>query len=228
MGMRLAPSSVWTVLRRHGIDPSAQRTGLTWCEFLRAQASSLLACDFFTVDTVLLRRLYVLFFIELDSRQVHLTGITTNPTGTWVVQQARNLTMVLAERVQPVKFLIRDRDAKFASSFDEVFRSDGIRIIRTPVRAPRANAFAERLVGTVRRECLDRLLILGRRHLEHVLADYVVHYNEHRPHRALDQQCPLRAEPRHLPGILNQCSYVAATPSSVSYMSTDWWHDLAG
>jgi transposase InsO family protein len=191
MGVALAPSSVWAILNRHNVDPSPMRTGPSWYEFLRSQASSALACDFFTVDTVLLKRLYVLFFIELDTRRVYVTGITAHPTGAWAVQQARNLSMMLADRPHPVHFLIRDRDAKFVSSFDEVFRSESIRIIRTPIRAPRANAFAERFVGTVRRECLDRMLIFGRRHLEHVLADYVVHYNDHRPHRSLDQQAPL-------------------------------------
>ena len=140
---------------------------------------------------MLLKRLYLLFFIELDTRRVHVTGVTAHPIGPWVVQQARNLTMALEDRVHPVKFLIRDRDTKFTSSFDEVFRADGIRIIRTPIRAPRANAFAERFVGTVRRECLDRMLILGRRHLERVLDEYVAHYNGHRPHRALGQLAPL-------------------------------------
>ena len=147
----------------------------------------MLACDFFSVDTVLLRRLYVLFFIELDSRHVYLTGITASPVGAWVVQQARNLTMVLAERTRTVGFLVRDRDAKFTSGFDEVFRSERIRIIRTPVRSPRANAFAERFIGTVRRECLDRMLIFNRRQLEYVISEYVEHYNTHRPHRSLDQ-----------------------------------------
>ena len=166
LGIDLAPASVWNILQRHGLDPSPDRTGPTWGEFLRAQAATMLACDFFTVDTVLLRRLYVLFFIELDTRQVYVTGVTAHPTGAWVIQQARNLSYELAQRAQPVKFLIRDRDTKFTASFDEVFRSEGIRIIRTPIRAPRANAFAERFVGTVRRECLDRILIVGRRHLE--------------------------------------------------------------
>jgi len=191
MGVALAPSSVWAILHRHKVDPSPMRTGPSWNEFLRSQASSALACDFFTVDTVLVKRLYVLFFIELDTRRVYVMGMTSHPTGAWAVQQARNLSVMLANRAHPVKFLIRDRDTKFTSSFDEVFRSECIRIIRTPIRAPRANAFAERFVGTVRRECLDRMLIFGRRHLEHVLADYVVHYNDHRPHRALEQQAPL-------------------------------------
>jgi putative transposase len=195
IGVVLAPSSVWAILRRHGIDPSPIRSGPTWAEFLSSQASSMLACDFFSVDTVLLKRLYVLFFIELDTRRVGVTGITAHPTGSWVVQQARNLTMALEDRVRPVRFLIRDRDTKFTSSFDEVFRAEGIRIIRTPARAPRANAFAERFVGTVRRECLDRMLIFGRRHLERVLAEYVVHYNEHRPHRGLGQLAPLMLVP---------------------------------
>ena len=151
----------------------------------------MLACDFFTVDTVLLRRLYVLFFIEIDTRRVHLAGVTANPVGEWVTQQARNLSWVLSERSRATKFLLRDRDTKFTARFDEVFRTEGIRVIKAPVQAPRANAFAERFVGTVRRECLDRLLIFGRRHLEQVLAEYLVHYNGHRPHRALDQQAPL-------------------------------------
>jgi len=155
----LAPSSVWAILKRRGIDPAPRRSGPTWREFLHAQAKGLIACDFFSVDTVLLRRLYVLFFIE-------------------------------HERTTPVKFLIRDRDTKFTPSFDAVFAADGIRIIKTPIRAPRANAVCERFVGTIRRECLDRLLILGRRHLEAVLAEYVDHYNGHRPHRSLDQRCP--------------------------------------
>jgi len=189
MGVVLSPSSVWAILQRNDIDPSPMRSGPTWTEFLRSQASSILACDFFSVDTVLLKRLYVLFFIELDTRRVHVTGVTAHPIGPWVVQQARNLTMALEDRVHPVKFLIRDRDTKFTSSFDEVFRADGIRIIRTPIRAPRANAFAERFVGTVRRKC--RMLILGRRHLERVLDEYVAHYNGHRPHRALGQMAPL-------------------------------------
>jgi len=153
-GVALAPSTIWAILRRHKIDPLPMRTGPSWKEFLRSQASSMLACDFFTVDTVLLKRLYVVLFIELDTRRVHVTGVTAHPIGSWVVQQARDLTMSLADRTHLVKFLIRDRDAKFTLSFYAVFKTEGIRIIRTPIRAPRANAFAEHLVGTVRREAL--------------------------------------------------------------------------
>jgi transposase InsO family protein len=190
LGIDMAPASVWNILQRHGLDPSPNRTGQTWGVFLRAQATSLLACDFFTVDTVLLRRLYVLFFIELDTRKVFVTGVTANPTGDWVVQQARNLSFELSQRTRPVKFLIRDRDAKFTAGFDEVFRSEDIRTIRTPIRAPRAHALAERFVGTVRRECVDRMLIVSRRHLEAVVREYVEHYNGHRPHRSLGQLPP--------------------------------------
>jgi len=133
--------------------------------------------------------------IELDTRRVYMMGITAHPTGAWAVQQARNLSLVLGDRAHPVKFLIRDRDTKFTSGFDEVFRAERIRIVRTPIRAPRANAFAERFVGTVRRECLDRILVFGRRHLERILAEYVAHYNVHRPHRSLGQLTPLSMSP---------------------------------
>ena len=167
---------------------------MAWSEFLRAQAAGIVACDFFTVETISLRRLYVLFFIELDTRRVNLAGVTAHPNGTWVTQAARNLVYSLAERARPLRFLIRDRDTKFTATFDEVFRSERVRIVLTPVRAPRANAFAERWVGSVRRECLDWVLIFGRRHLEAVLRVYLEHYNEHRPHRALGLTAPA-AEP---------------------------------
>ena len=145
----------------------------------------MLACDFFTVDTVGMRRLYVLFFIELGSRHVHLAGCTENPSGVWVAQQAREHVWSLTERASPLRFLIHDRDTKFTDAFHEAFRTEGISIIRTPVKAPKANAFAERFVGTIRRECLDWMLIFTRRQLERTLRTYVEHYNGHRPHRGL-------------------------------------------
>jgi putative transposase len=194
LGIKLAASTVWMILKEAGIEPAPRRLEQSWAEFLRQQAASILECDFFTVDTLFLRRFYVLFFVELATRRVHLAGITTNPDGRWVTQQARNLLMRLGDDGVRPRFLIRDRDSKFTRGFDEVFRSEGIRVIKAPVRAPKARAHAERWVGSVRRECLDRLLILGRRHLEHVLVAYFRHFNEHRPHRALGQRPPLRSE----------------------------------
>jgi hypothetical protein len=170
---------------------------LSWRAFLRQQAESMLAVDFFTVETVSLRRLYVLFFIELGSRRVHLAGCTANPTGAWVIQQARQLAWTLQEQPPRFRYLIRDRDTKFARDFDAVFASEGIKIVKTPVRAPKANAIAERFVGTVRRECLDWLLILNRRHLEHVLRVFVDHYNAHRPHRSLELVPPAAVGREH-------------------------------
>jgi putative transposase len=191
LGVKLAASTVWTILKEAGIEPAPRRLEQSWVEFLRAQAASIVECDFLTVDTLFLRRFYVLFFIELSTRRVHLAGITTNPDGRWVAQQARNLFMRLDDDDVRPRFLIRDRDSKFTREFDEVFSSEGIRVIKAPVRAPKARAHAERWVGTIRRECLDRLLILGRRHLQHVLFAYAQHYNEHRPHRSLRQRPPL-------------------------------------
>jgi transposase len=191
LGVQVSATTVRTILRRHGLDPAPRRTTTTWRAFLRQQAAGILACDFFTVDTVWLRRLYVLFFIELGTRRVHLAGVTANPDGAWVTQQARNLLFVIAERGQQLCFLIRDRDAKFTRSFDDVFRSDGAEVLNTPVQTPNANAYAERWIRTVRAECLDWLLIAGRGRLEQVLRVYVDHYNVHRPHRALRLEPPV-------------------------------------
>jgi len=192
LGVQVSATTVRTILRRHGLDPAPRRMATTWRAFLRQQAAGIVACDFFTADTVWLRRLYVLFFIELDTRRVHLAGVTAHPDSAWVTQQARNLLLVLGERGRPVRFLLRDRDAKFCRSFDDVFRSEGGEVVVTPVRTPTANAYAERWVGTVRAECLDWLLIVGRGHLEQVLRVYVKHYNRHRPHRALELEAPDR------------------------------------
>ena len=196
LGYKLAPLTVWHILKEAGIDPAPTRSGQDWRAFLAAQAKTILAVDFFHVDTVFLRRLYVLFFIEHSTRRVHLAGITAHPTGEWVTQQARNLLMDLEDHAEGLKFSIRDRDAKFTKAFDAVFAAVGVRIIKTPVRAPRANAIAERWIGRARRECLDRMLVTGERHLRLVLGEYADHYNLHRPHRALQQGRPVgRAHP---------------------------------
>jgi transposase InsO family protein len=195
LGIKLAASTVWSILKEAGMEPAPNRMDASWGEFLRQQAAGILECDFLTVDTLFFKRFYVLFFIELAMRRVRLAGITTNPDGRWVAQQARNLLMQLDDEGVHPRFLIRDRDSKFTREFDEVFRSEGVRVIKAPVRAPKARAHAERWVRSVRRECLDRLLILGRSHLQHVLATYVQHFNEHRPHRSLGQRPPLRAAP---------------------------------
>jgi putative transposase len=195
VGVKVSVSSVRNVLRRHRLGPAPRRSGPTWVEFLRSQASGVLACDFFSVETVTLRRLYVLFFIELERRQVFLAGVTAHPDGRWTTQQARNLAMELDDRDRRFKFLIRDRDSKFVMSFDEVFFSEGTRVIKTPVRSPLANAYAERFVGTARRECLDWVLIFGREHLERVLVEFVDHYNSARPHRGIDLDAPIPLGP---------------------------------
>ena len=185
--LRLAasPTTVRKVLSLADVPPAPERGRQPWRSFLRQQAASTLACDFFTVETLAPQRIYVLFFLSLATRRVEFIACTSNPDGAWVAQQARNLVMQLGERELRFGLLIHDRDTKFCRGFDEVFRSKGIDVIRTPVQAPNANAFAERWVRTVRSECLDRILILGRRHLERVLRVYSRHYNEHRPHRAL-------------------------------------------
>jgi putative transposase len=150
LGMPLSASGVWNVLGRHGIEPAPRRASVSWREFLHQQAAAILECDFFTVETLWLRRFYVLFFIELSRRRVYLAGITANPDGAWVVQQARNLTMTLVEQKQSHWIVIRDRDSKFTAAFDEVFRSEGLRPIKAPIAAPRAKAHAERWVGSAR------------------------------------------------------------------------------
>jgi putative transposase len=195
LGYPVAASTVWTILTKAGVDPAPRRAGPTWTQFLNAQAKGILACDFLHVDTIGLTRIYVLFLMEIATRRVHILGATTNPTGVWVGQQARNLMMDLGERAGQFRFLIRDRDTKYTTAFDEVFTSEGIEIPRSPPQAPRANAYAQRWVRTVRRECLDRILIYNPGHLLATLGEYVAHYNEHRPHQARQQRPPDAADP---------------------------------
>ncbi len=190
VGHTIAPSTVWKILKGAGVDLAPRRSGPTWKQFLTAQAKGIMAVDLFHVDTVLLHRLYVLFFVEHSRRRVHLAGVTAHPTADWVSQQARNLLMDLDNGLDTFRFLICDRDTKFTAAFDTVFAAAGIDILRSPVRAPRANAIAERWVGSVRRECLDRILITNRRHLQQVLTEYIDHFNRHRPHRSLNQRPP--------------------------------------
>jgi putative transposase len=190
LGIDVSATLVRNLLKAAGVPPAPQRGQLEWRSFLRAQAATTLACDFLTVDTVLLRRLYVLVFICIGSRRIEYVACTSNPDGAWMQQQARNLLMDLDDRDQRLRLLIHDRDAKFSRAFDALFNGNGIRVIRTPIRAPNANAHIERWVGSARRECLDRMLIFSRRQLERVVSIYVQHYNERRPHRALDLQTP--------------------------------------
>jgi putative transposase len=190
LGVTVAASTVYEILRTAGIDPAPRRDGPTWRQFLHAQAAGILAVDFLHVDTVALTRLYVLVFIEHGTRRMRIGGITAHPTGEWTVQQARNLALDLGERFGDFRFLIRDRGPNFTASFDAVFQAAGTTILRTAVQAPRMNAVCERLIGTLRRELLDRTLILNRAHLRAVLAEYQEHYNTARPHQGIGQRIP--------------------------------------
>jgi putative transposase len=181
LGYQVAATTVWSILKRAGIDPAPRRDGPSWRHFLRVQARGILATDFFCIDTLLLQRLYVLFMVEQTTHRVHLLSITANPSGAWVAQQARTFLTDLGDRAAQFTFLIRDRDSTFTRIVDAVFASEGIRILRTPVRAPRTNAIAERWIATPRRELLNRMLIINRHHLTAVLTEYVAHFNHHRP-----------------------------------------------
>ena len=183
LGIQVGATTIRSILRRSGLGPAPRRGGPSWGGFLRAQAQGIVACDFFTVETAWLRTLYVLFFVELGSRRVQLAGVTANPDSAWMHQQARNLA--IEERLENVRFLLHDRDTKFSGPFGALIRSEGVRVIKTPLRAPQANAVAERWVRTVRNECLDHVLVFGRRHLEQILRGYVAHFNAERPHRSL-------------------------------------------
>jgi putative transposase len=192
LGHRIASSTVWKIINTGGIDPAPERSDITWSQFLKSQGA--VACDLFTVDTALLRRYYVLFFIDIPSRQVFFAGVTANPTGAWTTQAARNLFLRHGDKLVDSRALVRDRGSQFIDTFDEVFRTEGLKILKTPVRTPVANAFAERWIGTARRELLDRTIIWNQHQLERLIVDYIAHYNTHRSHRSLDQQPPEPAE----------------------------------
>jgi hypothetical protein len=224
LGHPIGTTTVWEILTTAGIDPAPRRSDPTWREFLTAQAEAVIACDFVHIDLVDLRRVYALVFLEHGTRRLHVAGVTAHPTASWTVQQARNLAAELGVRVDSLRFLIRDRDAKYTGSFDAVFAADGIEAVRTAPRAPRMNAHCERVIGTLRREALDHLLIWNETHARHVLNAYARHYNRHRPHQARGQLPPLAQEhpapvtdltthrllrTRVLGGVINEYRYAA-------------------
>ncbi len=190
LGYRVSATTIRMIRRRHRVPPSPRRYGLTWSQFLRAHTKGLLACDFLVVNTVLLGTLYVLVFLELNSRRVVFSSCTDHPDAEWVVQQARNVAMEMQDLEIPIQLLIHDRDSKFTQDFDAAFNAEGAKVALTPYRCPRANSHCERLLGTLRRESLDWLLIFDERHLWRVLTEFFDHYNRCRPHRALALQPP--------------------------------------
>jgi transposase len=195
LGITVAPSTVWEILKRAGIGPAPRRDGPGWAEFLRSQAQGILALDFFTADLLNGTKVYVFAAIEHGTRRIRILGATESPVQAWVVQQARNLLMDLEEAGTRVKFVIHDRDASFTVAFDEVFRASGARIVRSAMQAPRMNSVMERWIGSCRRELLDRTLVWNQRHLMIVLSEYEDFCNTHRPHRTLRQAAPLRPLP---------------------------------
>ncbi|MGW2939599.1 integrase core domain-containing protein [Streptomyces sp. NPDC001156] len=223
LGHRIGPSTVWEILNAAGVEPAPRRSGPTWREFLTAQAESIIAADFFPIDTALGRRLYALAFLEHGTRRLHITGVTAHPTREWTVQQARNLAADLGVRMESLRFLLRDRDGKYGEAFDAVFEAEELDVIKSAPQAPRMNAHCERVIGSLRREVLDHILVMGEAHARQVLAAYQRHHNEHRPHQARNQLPPaVQEQPtaidsgahkllhtRILGGLINEYRYAA-------------------
>ena len=226
LGYPIAASTVWEILHTAGIDPAPRRAGPTWRQFLTAQAHAIIACDFLVVETMMLKRLYVLVFIEHGTRRLHLARVAAHPTGTWTGQQARNLMMDLGDRISGLQFVIHDRDPLFTSAFREVFTSEELRDITTLPRTPRMNAICERVIGTLRRELLNRILILNERHLALVLQEYLIHYNGHRPHQSRHQRPPdIATQPAHDVTDLNDQRIVHRKPVATGTINE--YHDAA-
>ncbi|AEM86007.1 integrase core domain-containing protein [Streptomyces violaceusniger] len=225
LGHRIGASTVWKILTAAGVDPAPRRAGPTWREFLTSQAEAIIACDFLHIDLVDLRRVYALVFLEHDTRRLHIAGVTAHPTAQWTAQQARNLALESGVRLESLRFLIRDRDGKYTESFDAVFEAEGIETVKIAPQSPRMNAHCERVIGTLRREPLDHLLLWSERHALRVLSTYAGHYNGHRPHQAREQLPPLAdhdtapltdlktprrlLRTRVLGGLINEYRYVA-------------------
>jgi putative transposase len=222
LGVKVAPSTAWEILKNAGIDPAPRRAAPTWSQFLRSQADAILACDFFTANLLDGTHTYVLAVIEHSSRRIRILGVTLHPTGEWTAQQARNLLMDLDEQAHRVKFMIRDRGSNFTSAFDAVLADAGIRTVLCNVRTPRMNAITERWIGGCRRELLDRTPVWNQAHLRQILRQYETHHNQHRPHRSLHGAAPLKPLPEpvnldqyrvqrqaHVGGVINEYRLVA-------------------
>ncbi len=210
LGYRIAASTVWEILNAAGIGPAPHRSGPTWREFLTEQAEGIIVADFFHIDTALGGRLYALVFLEHGTRRLHITGVTDRPTRDWAVQQARNLTADVGVRIESLRFLLRDRDGKYGEAFDAIFQSQEMEILKSAPQAPRMNAHCERVIGSIRREAVDRVLIMDEAHARHVLADYERHYNKHRPHQA---RCQLPPDAHEQPATAHDLHISTSTKS---------------